>query len=160
MYTNLSTPATFRGIDSEGKYYWKKGWLLMGGALYQNNHDAALKVLTPILTFSAKAGVSYQAGKTVDISVFDAYQGHLAGFADSLNPHPDAFHSVNAHLRFDLTKRWTQSDKRGVAALLYGDNLTNTPVWMPQGGTGELNTMPVNRGTTLFLGIEFWQGSE
>jgi outer membrane receptor for ferrienterochelin and colicins len=160
VYTNLSTPATFQGIDSEGKYYLKKGWFLMGGALYQNNHDAALAVLTPIPAFSAKAGVSYQAGKTTDISIFDAYEGHLPGFADSLNPRPDAFHSVSAHLRYDLTKRWLKSEQRGLAAMLYGDNLTNTPVWMPQWGSGALNTIPVNRGRTLFLGIEFWQKNE
>ena len=160
VYTNLSTPATFQGIDSEGKYYLKKGWFLMGGALYQNNHDAAQAILTPIPAFSAKAGVSYQAGKTTDISIFDAYQGHVPGYAGSVNPHPDAFHSVSAHLRFDLTKHWATNDKRGIAALLYGDNLTNTPVWMPQWGSGALNTIPVNRGRTLFLGIEFWQKSE
>jgi outer membrane receptor for ferrienterochelin and colicin len=160
VYTNLSTPATFQGIDSEGKYYLKKGWFLMGGALYQDNHDAALAVLTPIPAFSAKAGVSYQAGKTTDISIFDAYEGHLPGFSDSLNPRPDAFHSVSAHLRYDMTNRWIKNDSRGLAVVLYGDNLTNTPVWMPQWGSGALNTIPVNRGRTLFLGIEFWQKGE
>jgi len=159
-YENLTAPATFQGIDSEGKYYLKKGWFLMGGALYQNNHDAAVRLLTPIPSFSAKAGVSYQAGKTADISVFDAYEGHLPGYADSLNPRPDAFHLVSAHLRFDLTNRWIKNDKRGIAALFYGDNLTNTPVWLPEWGSGALNTIPVNRGRTLFLGIEFWQKSE
>jgi outer membrane receptor protein involved in Fe transport len=160
VYTNLSTPATFQGIDSEGKYYLKKGWFLMGGALYQDNHDAAVTVLTPIPAFSAKAGVSYQAGKTTDISIFDAYEGHLPGFSGSLNPLPDAFHSVSAHLRYDLTNRWIKNDSRGLAVVLYGDNLTNTPEWMPQWGSGALNTIPVNRGRTLFLGIEFWQKGE
>ena len=160
VYTNLSTPATFQGIDSEGKYYLKKGWFLMGGALYQSNHDAAVAVLTPIPAFSAKAGISYQAGETTDISIFDAYEGHLPGFAGSLNPLPDAFHSVSAHLRVDLTRRWLKSEQHGLAANFYGDNLTNTPVWMPQWGSGALNTIPVNRGRTLFMGIEFWQKNE
>ena len=159
VYTNLAA-STFQGIDWEGKYYLKKGWFLMGGALYQDNHNPNVQLLTPIPSFSAKAGVSYQAGKTTDISVFDAYEGHLPGYADSLNPRPNAFHSVSAHLRFDLTQHWAANDKRGIAALLYGDNLTNTPVWMPQWGSGTLNTMPVNRGRTLFFGIEIWQKSE
>ena len=64
VYTNLATASTFQGIDSEGKYYLKKGWFLMGGALYQNNHNSAVQLLTPIPSFSAKAGISYQAGKT------------------------------------------------------------------------------------------------
>jgi hypothetical protein len=132
----------------------------MGGALYQTNHDAALQLLTPIPSFSAKAGLSYQAGKSSEISVFDAFQGHLPGYAASVNPRPDAFHSVNAHIRYDLTNRWIKDDKRGVAAVLYGDNLTNTPVWLPQWGSGAPNTIPVNRGRTLFFGIEVWQKSE
>ena len=99
-----AAPETFEGIDSEGKYDLNKGWFLMGGALYQTNHDSGVSTLSPIPSFSAKAGLSYQAGNTADISVFDAYQGDIPGYSASLNPRPDAFHSVNAHLRFDLTK--------------------------------------------------------
>jgi outer membrane receptor protein involved in Fe transport len=160
-YENLAAPATFQGVDSEGKYHLTKGWFLMGGALYQTNQDSAVQPLSPIPSFSAKAGLSYQAGKTADISMFDAYEGHVPGYSDALNPRPDAFHSVNAHLRFDLTKRWIKNDQRGLAAIFYGDNLTNTPVWLPQwGSTAGLNTMPVNRGRTLFVGIEVWQKGE
>jgi outer membrane receptor protein involved in Fe transport len=159
-YENLAAPATYQGIDSEGKYHLNKGWFLMGGALYQTNHDSEVKSLSPVPSFSAKGGLSYQAGNTADVSVFDAYQGHVPGYSASLNPRPDAFHSVNAHLRFDLTKRWIKNDGRGLAAIFYGDNLTNTPVWLPQWGSGGANTMPVNRGRTLFLGIEVWQKGE
>ncbi len=159
-YENLNTPATFQGVDSEGKHYLNKGWFLIGGALYQINHDAAVKLLTPIPALSVKAGLSYESANGANLSIFDAYQGHIPGYAAALNPRPDAFHAVSAHLRWDLSKRALKSDKRGVAAFAYADNLTNTPVWLPQWGSSLPNTIPVNRGRTLFFGIEVWQKAE
>ena len=161
VYINSATPAVFEGVDSEGKYYFRKNWLLISSALYQFNHDSDIKSeLSPIPAFSAKAGLSYQAPSGADVSMFDAYQGHIPGFSLALNPRPNAFHSVNAHLRFDLTKRLVKNDHQGIAAFLYADNLTNTPVWLPAWGSGQPNTIPVNRGRTIFLGLEFWKKAE
>ena len=73
LYVNLGAPATFQGIDWEGKYYLRKDWFLMGSALYQFNHDPAIQMLTPIPSFSAKAGISYMANNGADLSVFDSF---------------------------------------------------------------------------------------
>jgi len=163
-YVNLKAPAAFQGIDAESKYYFSKNWFSMASALYQTNHDASVSPLSPIPAFSAKAGVSYQgqAGPLtgLTLSVFDAYQGHTPGYSQTLNPLPDAFHSVSAHFRYDMSKRWFKSDKRGFAPFIYADNLTNTPVWLPDWGSGTPNTIPVNRGRTILFGIQFWQKAE
>jgi outer membrane receptor protein involved in Fe transport len=160
IYMNSVTPAIFQGVDSEGKYYFRKSWLLMGSALYQANHDSDITELSPIPAFSAKAGLSYQSPSGADVSVFDAYQGHIPGYSLALNPRPNAFHSVSAHLRIDLTRRWVKTDHQGIAAFLYADNLTNTPVWLPAWGSGQPNTIPVNRGRTIFFGMEVWRKAE
>jgi outer membrane receptor protein involved in Fe transport len=160
-YINSPTPAIFQGVDSEGKYYFHKNWLLISSALYQANHDSAItSELSPIPAFSAKAGLSYQSPGGATVSAFDAYQGHIPGYSPALNPRPNAVHSVNAHLRFDLTKRWVKNDHQGIAAFLYVDNLTNTPMWLPAWGSGQANTIPVNRGRTIFIGLEFWKKAE
>ncbi len=136
----------------------------MASALYQRNHDASVSPLSPIPAFSAKAGISYQrqvgplTGLT--LSIFDAYQGHTPGYSQALNPLPDAFHSVSAHFRYDMSKRWFKSDKRGFAPFIYADNLTNTPVWLPNWGSGTPNTIPFNHGRTMLFGIQFWQKAE
>jgi len=156
-YYNLSTPATFQGIDSEGKYYFQRSWFLMGSVLYQVNHDQAIANLSPIPSLGAKAGVSYMAGNGVDVSVFDAYQGHIAGYATSMNPRPYAFHSVSAHARFDLTKRWLKNSAEGFAVFVHGDDLANNQVWLPALGTASVNTIPAVRGRTIYFGIEVWQ---
>jgi outer membrane receptor for ferrienterochelin and colicin len=157
LYYNLDAPATFQGIDSEGKYYIRRSWFLMGSVLYQVNHDSAIADLSAIPSLGAKAGVSYMAENGADVSVFDAYQGHLGGYATSMNPRPEAFHSVSVHARFDLTKHWLKNRDRGFALFVHGDDLANTPVWLPALGTNSPNTIPVVRGRTLYFGLEVWQ---
>lgn len=157
LYYNLADPATFQGIDSEGKYYFRRDWFLMGSVLYQVNHDGAISNLSAIPSLGAKAGVSYTAKNGADISLFDAYQGHINGYAASVNPRPDAFHSVSFHARYDLTKHWLKNSVLGLALFLHGCDLLNNQIWLPALGTNSPNTIPVVRGRTLYFGIEVWQ---
>jgi outer membrane receptor for ferrienterochelin and colicins len=157
QYYNLDSPATFQGIDSEGKYYFRRNWFLTGSVLYQVNHNKAIANLSPIPSLGAKAGISYMAENGADVSLFDAYQGHIGGFAASINPRPAAFHSVSAHARFDLTRHWLKNSAQGFALFLHGDDLMNKQMWLPALGTNSLNTIPVIRGRTLYFGLEVWQ---
>jgi outer membrane receptor for ferrienterochelin and colicin len=157
QYYNLQSPATFQGLDSEGKYYFRCDWFLMGSVLYQQNQDSAIARLSPIPSLGVKAGISYMANNGADISLFDAYQSHIPGYASSINPRPDAFHSVSAHLRYDLTKRWFRESPQGFAVFLHANDLMNDAVWLPALGTNSSNTMPVVRGRTLYFGMEVWR---
>jgi len=157
LYYNLGAPATFQGIDSEGKYYLRRHWFLMGSVLYQANHDKAIANLSPIPSLGAKAGIGYMAENGADISLFDAYQGHIGGYAVSINPRPEAFHSVSVHARFDPTKHWLKNRSQGLAFFVHADDLTNNQVWLPALGTNSPNTIPVVRGRTVYFGIEVWQ---
>jgi outer membrane receptor protein involved in Fe transport len=156
-YYNSGALATFQGIDSEGKYYFRRNWFLMGSVLYQVNHDRAIALLSAIPSLEAKAGFSYMAENGADVSVFDAYQGHIGGYAAATNPRPEAFHSVSAHARFDLTKHWLKSSAQGFALFVHGDDLTNTQIWLPALSTNSPDTIPVVRGRTIYFGIEVWQ---
>jgi len=157
LYYNLDAPATFQGMDSEGKYYFRRNWFLMGSVLYQVNHDQAIANLSPIPSLGAKAGVSYMAENGAEVSLFDAYQGHIGGYAASINPRPEAFHSVSVHARFDLTKHWWKRSAQGLALFVHGDDLANNQIWLPALGTNSANTIPVVRGRTLYFGMEVWQ---
>jgi len=157
LYYNLAAPATFQGLDSEGKYYVGRHWFLTESVLFQASHDRTIANLSPIPSLGAKAGVSYQAENGIDLSVFDAYQGHIGGYAASVNPRPEAFHSVSLHARFDLTKRWLKGGAEGCGLFVHGDDLANNQVWLPALGTNSVNTIPVVRGRTLYFGIEVWR---
>ena len=156
-YYNLSSPAIFQGIESEGKYYFGRHWFLVESLLYQVNHNKAIAALSVIPSLGAKAGISYMAENGLDVSVFDAYQGHLGGYAAAINQRPGAFHSVCAHARYDLTKHWLKGSGEGIALFLHGDDLTNTQIWLPALGTTSANTMPVVQGRTLYFGVEVWR---
>jgi len=157
LYYNLNAPATFQGVDSEGKYYILRNWFVMGSVLYQANHDQTIANLSPIPSLGAKAGISYIAESGASVSLFDAYQGHIGGYAASINPRPEAFHSVSVHARFDLTKHWLKSSAQGFALFVHGDDLANNQIWLPALGTNSANTIPVVRGRTIYFGIEVWQ---
>jgi len=158
VYFNDGVPVDFQGGEAEGKYYLKRDWFLIASALYQVNNSApGAKNLSPSPALVAKVGVSYRSSKGTTFSAFDAYQGHIAGYGSPLNPPADAFHSISAHFRYDLSKRWLKDDFRGVALFLNGDDLLNQPVWLPALGSGTANTIPVLRGRTVFMGVEVWQ---
>jgi hypothetical protein len=101
--------------------------------------------------------VSYRSEEGATLSLFDAYQGAIAGFGSTLNRPASAFHSIGAHARYDLTKRWWKESSRGVALFLNADDLLNKQIWLPALGSNQANTIPVTRGRTVFFGIEAWQ---
>jgi hypothetical protein len=155
---NSPIPVTFQGGEAEGKYYLRRDWFAIGSMLYQENDSGQGAVnLSPGPNVVAKAGVSYASARGLTFSVFDAYLGHVAGYGSGLNPPADAFHSVSAHARFDISKHWLKNDTRGVAIFLNADDLLNHPIWLPVRGPGETGTLPVTRGRTVFFGLEVWQ---
>jgi hypothetical protein len=112
--------------------------------------------LTPIPNLGVKAGVSYLAQNGASVSFFDAYQGHLPGYASSVNPAPGAFHSINARVRLDLSKRWLKDPAPGLALFVNANDLTNRQLWLPAWGSGTPQTIPVLQGRTIYFGIEVW----
>jgi hypothetical protein len=157
-YYNDPTPVNFQGGEAESKYYMKRDWFLIASALYQvNDSGSGAKNLSPSPGVVAKAGASYKSASGGDFSVFDAFQGHIAGYGSTLNPPAQAVHSISAHARYDLSKHWLKSDVWGFALFLNADDLLNRPVWLPALGSGSANTLPLMRGRTVFFGIETWQ---
>lgn len=158
VYYNNRSAVNFQGGEAEGKYYLKHDWFLVGSVLYQvDNSGAAGQNLSTNPSTLVKGGVSYLSANGTAASLFDAYQGAIAGYKSTLNPPSTAFHSISAHACYDLSKRWWKESARGFALFLNADNLLNKPVWLPALGISPANTIPVMRGRTVFFGIEAWQ---
>jgi len=153
-YVNMGQ-ATFRGVEMEGKYYFKKDFFLTGSAIYQANEDGnGNKNITPIANFGAKAGVSYLSPNGLTVGLFDVHQGPVPGYSNSTNPRPGAYDLLNANLRYDLSKLLHASGQTGVALLLHADNLTNKAVWLPDWKDAPGDSIFYNRGRTVYFGIE------
>jgi iron complex outermembrane receptor protein len=156
-FYNLATAGTLQGFEGETKYYIRKEWFLTGSILYQTNEDGTgRKNVPPIPPFGAKAGISYLGANGAAVSLFDSYEGHVSGYAGALNPRPSAYHSVNAHLRFDFSKRWLANSRNGFALFVHGNNLAGRAVWLPAWGVPFPDTLPFNQGRTIYFGIEAW----
>ena len=161
MYRNLGE-ATFHGVELEGKYYFKKAFFLMGSVTHQANEDGdGIQNVTPVPNVSAQAGLSYSIENAWTASVFDAFEGPLdRRYAGVLNPSPESYHLLDAHVRVDLSKYLRIDGKNGVALLVHGDNLLNRRVWMPAWGDSTGDTMPVFRGRTVYFGLELFLKKE
>jgi len=160
-YYNLATPLTFQGFEGEGKVYLRANWYLTGSANYQTNNSPPDQLnLSTIPNLGAKAGVSYLSARGTDVSIFDSYQGHIAGYGASPTPPPVATHSISAHFRYDLSKHWLKDGANGFAFFVHADDLLNRAVWLPALGTNNAGTIPVTKGRTVLIGIEVWQKKE
>jgi outer membrane receptor protein involved in Fe transport len=156
-YQNLGA-VTFHGVELESKYYLTKEFFLMGSVLYQANEDGVgNQNVTMIPNFGFKAGISYAAANGLTASLFDGYDGGLT-FGPTLNPGPAAHHLINGHLRFDISRYWRANAARGLALFVHGDNLANQQVWMPDLGGNTGDTIPVDRGRTVYFGVELTLG--
>lgn len=160
-YLNLGE-AIIQGFELEGKYYLRKSFFLTGSISYQANEDANENYnLTPVPNFGVKAGLSYRSENGLTVSMFDNYQGRLNGFSNAtVNPSPTAYHLLGAHVRYDLSRYLGSRDKGGIALFAHGENLANYQVWLPDWGNNSGDTMPVNRGRTVYFGVEFSLGKE
>ena len=160
-YENLGK-ATFQGFELEGKYYLRKSFFLTGSLSYQANADGnGNSNITPVPNFGAKGGVSYRRENGLTLSIFDNYQGALPGFSGvTMNPGPTAYHMLSSNVRYDLSRYLGSKDKGGIALFAHAENLGNYQVWLPDWGDNSGDTMPVNRGRTVYFGIEFSLGQE
>lgn len=161
VYLNLGE-ATFHGFELEGKYYLRKSLFMTGSVSYQANQDGnGNRNITPIPNFGAKGGLSYRAENGLTLSIFDNYQGDLNGFSGpTVNPLPNAYHLLSSHIRYDLSRYLGSRDKGGVALFAHAENLADRQVWLPDWGNNSGDTMPVNRGRTVYFGVEFLLGRE
>jgi outer membrane receptor for ferrienterochelin and colicins len=157
VFYNNRTAVNFQGGEAEGKVYLKHDWFLIGSVLYQVDSAGAGQDLSTNPSTLVKGGVSYLSANGTAASFFDAYQTAIAGYESTLNPPSTAFHSISAHARYDLSKRWWKESARGFALFLNADNLLNKAIWLPALGFSPANTIPVIRGRTVFFGIEAWQ---
>ena len=159
QYLNLGE-ATFQGFELEGKYYLRKNYFVTGSVSYQANLDGdGNRSITPIPKLGAKGGLSYRAENGLTLGIFDNYQGSLHGLSDTaVNPRAAAYHLVSSHVRYDLS-RYMGSKRDGIALFAHAENLANYRIWLPAWGDSD-DTIPVNRGRTVYFGIEFSLGKE
>lgn len=154
QYANVAG-ILIRGAQWESKWYLHRRWFAEGSALYQVSRDSGGNLAQlPIPTFGAKAGLSYSDKQGWTVGVFDVYSGHIPGYDSTPNPAPNANHLLSANVSVNLEKYFGPAAE-GIRLFAHGDNLSNRPVWFPAWGSALMTTIPIERGRTLYYGIEF-----
>jgi outer membrane receptor protein involved in Fe transport len=152
--------ATFRGAEWETKLDAGRHILLTGAIQRQaNRDDSGRRDVTPIPSFEVKGGVSYAMDIGLDLSVFEVYRPGVRNAGAIVNPPSGANHLATAEVRFNLGKRVHPGRREAWYLYARGDNLANRAVWLPAwGGTNE--TIPFQRGRTIYFGLEVSSGQE
>lgn len=155
VYMNMDS-ATFDGVEGESKYYFKKAFYITGSMAYQFNvKGSEAGPITPIPNFGAKAGISYESSSGLTVGLFDVYEGPVSGgYSEAVNPKPTAYSLLNANFRLDLSKHVHTGRGTGLALVAHAENLANTAMWLPDWKDVPGDTIFVNRGRTIFAGIE------
>lgn len=154
-YENLGE-MEFKGVEFEGKYYVTRSLFITGSALYQTNKDKyGNKNVTPLANHSGKAGVSYMSDNGFTIGIFNIYQGLLDDYYTSskLTPKAGVYNLLNLYSRLNINQFFKLSSPYDIAVFLQGDNLLNKELWLPNHGGAFSETIPVNRGRTIYLGV-------
>jgi outer membrane receptor for ferrienterochelin and colicins len=157
-YVNLGE-LTFDGVELEGKYYFRKDIFVQGSMLYQRNVDGnGTNDVTPIPNIGFKAGVSYEDRHGLSASLFEVSDGSIDGYANSVNPVQGSHNILNGQLRYDLGKLLHFSDRNGMAFVVHANNLTDYRVWLPGWGFTSVDTIPVEQGRVVYVGLQFSAG--
>ena len=160
-YRNLGE-ATFHGAEFEGKYYLRNELLLLGSVLYQRNQDqAAVANVAPVPNWGVKSGISYDRENHWTLSLFNTYSGALDPRYNGVqNPTTGSYNLLSGNARADLSRHLGLSGRNGVALVIHATNLLNQKVWLPAWGDNSNDTMPVDRGRSVFVGLEFFLNRE
>lgn len=158
VYLN-QTEIKFEGVELEGKYYIFNNLFLTGSTLYQQNVNGNdVWSTTPISSFGAKAGLSYEWSKGLTVSLFDIYQGALGDLykptASTVNPAGSDYNVLNLYASLDMFKVFNWSKKYAASFFVQGDNILDAKVWVPAAGSTAATTYPLNPGRSVYFGIK------
>jgi outer membrane receptor protein involved in Fe transport len=158
QYVNIGR-LTFDGGEMEGKYYFAKNFFGQGSMLYQTNiSNTGQTNVTPLPNLSFKAGVSYENRRGLTLGLFNLSDGPINAFPGTVNPVQGAHNVLNANFRYDLSRYLSTGDRQKLAVVAHGNNLTNRQEWLPGWGFNSIDSIPVQQGRVLYIGLEYSAG--
>ncbi len=158
-FQNLSE-RDIEGIELEWRLRPSPRWELLGSAQLQRNEDQAGTddvTLAPDLLF--KFGAVFRPRSGFSIGLYDIYTDDYADVsiikpaANNVNPKAEAHHLLSVNGRFELGHWLPGAVWRRVELELYGSNLLDETVYVPEYSRGFINTLPAREGRALFASL-------
>ncbi len=154
QYINIGE-ATFMGGEFEGKYYLNRNIYFNASMLYQKNKNDSTKNLVPLANLGAKAGISYQWGKGITVSLFDIYQGDIDNkYNEGLNPDPGAYNLLHFHSELRLNTLFNMFKGPGISLLFNIDNILDKEVFLYDWGGVSNSSVPGFPGRAIYIGLK------
>jgi len=148
-----------KGVELEGKYTPIKALYLIGSYTYQTNRKAGLDNITYVPVNMFKLGAVYQYEKGIDLGLYDSYYGKPSDLNKTrpaviyVNPEPKAFNWLSANLVFKLNKLFNIS--QDIQLALYGENLLDEAVYLPEFNRGNINSLPGRSGRAYYSTLKW-----
>jgi outer membrane receptor for ferrienterochelin and colicins len=156
-YENLGS-ITFNGVELEGKYYLNKKFFFEGSLLYQKNQTGTGKNdVTPIPNIGFKGGMSYDS-KGLTVGLFDVSDGPISGYTGAVNPLQGWHNNFNGNLHYAISRYLPFGPENGVAIVAHVNNLFDHAIWLPGWGFNSIDTVPVQQGRVVFVGLQLTLG--
>lgn len=149
---------TIFGLECDGKYYISKEVVFEASLLYQESEDenTGEDNATPLPTFSAKGGLSYQS-QGVTLSFYNTYWQALdSKYESTMNTTPGYFNMLNVHCSYDFNQLIKSDFIKELSLVLTIDNVFDVELWLPAWGMLDTsNRIPYNEGRTIYGGFKF-----
>ncbi len=157
FFDNISE-LVIQGIELESKYYVNTNLLLVGGLTYQSNESGTTRNFTPVPNLTAKIGASLKTDNGITVSLFNIYNGRLDEDQwpeSQYNPSYEAHNLLSLHASFELNKIFDLRMKQRLSIYLYGDNLFDNEVFVPDWvrAVEMAMTHPAKPGRLVYGGI-------
>lgn len=162
-FQNLSE-REIEGVELEWRLRPRPQWELLGSAQFQRNEDQdGTDDVTLAPDYLIKFGTIFRPRSGISFGLFDTYTDDYADVsiikpgASYVNPKAAAYHLLSLNGRFELGRWLPDGIGSGVELELYGSNLLDEAVYVPEYSRGFINTLPAREGRAFFasLHIEF-----
>jgi outer membrane receptor protein involved in Fe transport len=145
----------FEGIELEGKYSPAPSWYLLGSYTHQKNeNELGLKDVTLIPTTSAKLGFGYSHGPLrvgVNNNYISEYKDLGLPEANNVNPPSEPVNLLSANVAVNFKKILGHD----FIAEIYGTNLLDEDVWVPDLLTNRTNTIRGADGRGIYGSLKY-----
>lgn len=150
-----------QGVEWEGRWKLDPQWMLTGSVTAQRNEDeSGVGDVTLAPDYLAKIGIAWIPHPGASLGIYDSYADAyqdvaiLSPLRTLANPPAESYHLVSANLRLHLP---SLSPGRGIpdaTVALYGSNLLDEDIYVPEYTLGVINTLPVRAGRAWYLTLE------
>jgi len=151
------------GVELEGKYVPNIHFYVNGSYAYQTNrlvadNGAITNEASLMPNHVAKIGVGYQSSQGISLGLYNMYVSKFHSFAgqDALPGHngeTNAYNTLSANVSLNIPKMFALDMKDEIILSVYGTNLLDEKINIPDIATRQVYSMPGRPGRAIYASV-------